>query len=151
MDKYKLSARVIVIVIVVLIVLTGIVYHEVPIHGKDINEIYRENTGKIWLITGVGTIVFSLLMYYVLRNTQMLQSFMLMIDNKNDIIKSQSDQIIATLEHNAKRHDELMVKINENTASDIIRDKKIIDIENRLDSHDRLLKMHDKDINELKK
>jgi hypothetical protein len=118
---------------VILIVLTGIVFHEVPFHGKDINEVYQENSGKIWLITGVGTVVFSLLMYLVLISTSTLSSFLKIIDNKNDVIKAQSDQIIATLEYNAKRHDSLMSKLNKNNEEDINRDAKLLDHGNRIE------------------
>lgn len=129
MGRYKISSRIIVLTIVLLIVLAGIVFYEVPFGSKDINDVYRDNPGKIWLIGLVGTFVFSLLMYWVLISTNTLQAFLKTIDEKNDIIKAQSDQIIATLEYNAKRHDELMVKINHNDEKDIERDRRIGSLE----------------------
>lgn len=140
MGKYKISSKVIVTTIVILIVLAGIVFYEVPFKGKDINDIYKENPGKLWLIVTVGTLVFSLLMYWVLISANILEGLLITVNKKNDIIKAQSDQIIATLEYNAKRNDELMVKINENTAKDVARDKRINDIEDRIDDNTRDIK-----------
>lgn len=140
MGKYKIQARIIIVVIVVLVVLTGIVFHDVPLNGDDINKVYRDNVGKIWLITGVGTIVFSLLMYYVLMNSNMLEGFLKTIDSKNDIIKAQSDQIIATLEYNAKRHDELMTKLNENTEKDLKVARQVVNLEKIVIDHESRIK-----------
>jgi hypothetical protein len=133
MDKYKVSARIIVLVIVVLVIIAGIVFHDVTIGGENINDVYKNNPGKIWFITGIGTLTFSMLMYLVFISVGALEKLMEVINSKNDLIESQGNQIIAHLQYNAKTQSDIMHKLNKNTEHDIQRDKMLIDHRDRIE------------------
>jgi hypothetical protein len=133
MDKYKISARIIVIVIVALVLIAGIIFHDVAIGGQDINDVYKQNPGKIWFIGGIGTMTFSMLMYLVFISVGALEKLMEVINSKNATIESQGNQIIAHLQHNAKVNSDIMTKINKNTELDIYRDKQLVEHRNRIE------------------
>ena len=120
------------ITIVFIIVITILILYPFDLSGKDINEIQKENSGLIWLLTTVIIIVIAAFEYFNFQIVSVVKQLSKDNEEKNKIIiENQKDYLsrIEELIESINNLDRLYIEKWDKVTSDIRS------INNRLDSH----------------
>lgn len=140
MGKFEIYSKVIGLLIAFIIIVGGVTYYEIPFGHMTLNEVYSTNPGIVWFLTSLVGIVFILLSVLNLYYSNTIKICIETNNVKSEVIENLSNKMLLILEENAKRHDLLMVKINENTEVDLKTIKRVDKIEDQLLEHHKRLK-----------
>lgn len=144
MDKFKITSKIIAVLIGFIIIVGGITFYEVPIFNESIEHITEVHKGKIWFLATIVGIVSTMVGYLIVSSLDVMRRMSLTNDKKNDIITDQNVQIISTLKTNGASHNLLMEKINENAEKDIETSRKLVKIESLVIDHENRLRRIEK-------
>ena len=164
-----------VIAFIFIIIMLFIIIHPLDFANKDIEGIYHKNEGLIWFL-GLGIGAGIAMMTYINGTFQHdLKKCHIVSEQKNDVIANQNEKIIKNQLDYICKIDVLTKSINKNAEKDtevlrtIIEQNLVIDslvkkveayenkvekalqINRKIESIEKLLKAHDKELNDLKK
>ena len=139
MHKLRTQAIIFSLTIIFIIVLVAIILYPFDFSGKDINQIYAENSGLIWLLTSVIGIIIVIFQYFNFQIVSVLKKLSKDNEEKNKIIIDNQKDSFAQFEEltgSITDMDKFYVEKWSGVTDDIII------INKRLDGHnDRIAKL----------
>ena len=146
MSKIKAQSIIFGATIVFIILIVAFLLYPFDFEDKDINQIYKENPGALWVLTTSVILTATVINYFIIQVMGVIKNLAVEGEEKSIFIKDQNEKMMTSQTNSVKRdmiHADKLEKLTESIASREVWHiqkwgelaEKVFSIHREVDSH----------------